>query len=262
MRRSALILAALCAMVASLSSTAQTPGLVSLVDESLNYDVYYKWGFINKLAGHATMSLVNDGDLYMATVTARNAEWANSIFLVRDTLYSTMNRNNLSPVLYTFLSHENKRYKKDVVKFSQVGDTFYGECFRESRKKPGQPLQTSTMQLEAEGPTVDMLSSFYYIRSIDFGSMNPGQEVVLNIFSATKKERLTITYLGTGSVNANGSDQNTYNISFTFTRNGVESSSPIYAWLSLDDRRIPLKIEGSLPVGKVRAFFTGENATW
>ena len=262
MRRSALILAALCALVASFTSSAQTPGLVSLVDESLNYDIYYKWGFINKLAGHATMSLVNDGDLYEASVTARNAEWANSIFLVRDTLYSTMQRATLAPVLYTFLSHENNRYKKEVVKFSEVGDVFYGDCYRESRKKPGLPLTTSTLQLEAEGPTVDMLSSFYYIRSIDFGTMTPGQQVILNIFSATKKERLAITYLGTGSVNANGVDTDTYNISFTFTRNGVESSAPINAWLSLDDRRIPLKIEGSLPVGKVRAFFTGENQAW
>ncbi len=262
MRRTVSLLAALVALLTSVSVSSQTPGLVSLVDESLNYDIYYKWGFINKLAGHATMSLVNDGDLYKAAVTARNADWANSIFLVRDTLYSTMDKVSLDPVLYTFLSHENNRYKKEIVKFSHVGDTFYGECFRESRKKPGQALTESTMQLEAQGPTVDMLSTFYYIRSIGFDSMTPGQQVVLNIFSATKKERLTITYLGTGSVNINGNDMETYNIDFTFTRNGVESSKPINAWLSRDDRRIPLKIEGSLPVGKVRAFFTGENAAW
>lgn len=49
---------------------AQSSPTISLVDETLTYDVIYKWGFINKVAGYATMSLRNDGDCYKASVFA------------------------------------------------------------------------------------------------------------------------------------------------------------------------------------------------
>ena len=102
---------------AGLVPVAQAANPVSLVDETLTYDVIYKWGFINKVAGYATMSLRNDGDLYRASVFAENAPWANSIYMLRDTLYSTMTKDGYFPVSYTYIAHENGKYKKDVLKF-------------------------------------------------------------------------------------------------------------------------------------------------
>nr|WP_303330646.1 DUF3108 domain-containing protein [uncultured Duncaniella sp.] len=89
--------------------------VVSLVDETLTYDVIYKWGFINKVAGYATMSLRNDGDLYRASVYAQNAPWANSIYMLRDTLYTTMTKSGLYPVKYVYIAHEQGKYKKDIL---------------------------------------------------------------------------------------------------------------------------------------------------
>ncbi|MDE5689542.1 MAG: DUF3108 domain-containing protein, partial [Duncaniella sp.] len=60
---------------------AQAANPVSLVDETLTYDVIYKWGFINKVAGYATMSLRNFGNLYLASVFAENAPLANIIYM-------------------------------------------------------------------------------------------------------------------------------------------------------------------------------------
>ena len=97
---------------AGLVPVAQAANPVSLVDETLTYDVIYKWGFINKVAGYATMSLRNDGDLYRASVFAENAPWANSIYMLRDTLYSTMTKDGYFPVSYTYIAHENGKYKK------------------------------------------------------------------------------------------------------------------------------------------------------
>ncbi|MCM1519330.1 MAG: DUF3108 domain-containing protein [Lachnoclostridium sp.] len=237
---------------------AQSNSVISLDNESLNYNVYYKWGLINKLAGHATMSLVTDGENYRASVVASNASWANKIYFLRDTLYSTMTKDKLYPIDYIFIAHENGKYRKETVKFSRTGDTFFGECFRTIRKKKDGPLSTTETSLEAKGMTVDMLSTFFYLRTLDFASMKPGDSDVINIFSAKKKEKLSITYRGKAKVKIDGKEHETYMLSFTFTRNGVESSAPIYGWISADRRRIPLKVEGSLPVGKVRAIFSGE----
>lgn len=230
-----------------------------LLDESINYNVIYKWGFINKVAGYATMSLRNDGQYYKAAVTARNAPWANNFYMLRDTLYTTMTKGDYLPVSYIYIAHEAGKYKKDVLTFQHSGNTFTAEAVRSKQAAPGAPITTSTLHLEAQGMTVDMLSSFYYLRTLDFPSMQPGHKVTVNIFSGSNKELLTITYLGQEEIQVNGTNYSTYKINFTFTRKGVQSSAPISGWITTDVRRIPVQIEGQLPVGKVRAVFTGMN---
>ena len=233
--------------------------VVSLVDETLTYDVIYKWGFSNKGAGYATMSLRNDGDLYRASVYAQNAPWANSIYMLRDTLYTTMTKSGLYPVKYVYIAHEQGKYKKDILNFKRQGNIFTAEAVRYKRATADAPMTSSTISLEAQGMTVDMLSSFFYLRTLDFDNMKIGQNTTVNIFSGSKKELLTITYLGKQKVALNGSNLQTFHINFTFTRRGKQSSDPIDGWITADSRRIPVKVEGQLPVGKVRALYTGPN---
>ena len=238
---------------------AQVAHNIVLEDETLTYDVMYKWGFINKVAGYATLSLRTEGDCYKASLTAENAPWANSIYMLRDTLTSTMSKAGLFPLKYVYIAHEAGKYKKDVVTFHHSGNEFTAEAVRYKRAAPGEPLTTSTLNLEATGMTVDMLSAFFYLRTLDFPSMKKGQSVTVNIFSGSKKELLTITYLGAKKVLVNGENIQSYYINFNFTRHGQMSSDPIEGWISADGRRIPLKVEGQLPVGKVRAIYTGPN---
>ena len=239
--------------------SAQSQSQAVLVNETLTYDVIYKWGVINKVAGYATMSLRDEGDYYKASVFAENAPWANSIYMLRDTLYTTFTKVGLYPLEYTYIAHEAGEYKKDILEFSHNGDLFTANVQRWKQKSPGQPVVKSTKHLEANGMTVDMLSAFFYLRSLDFDNMSKGQSVTVNIFSGSKKEKLKITYLGRKQLSLNNRNFDTYYINFTFTRNGKVSSDPISGWMSADSQRIPLKVEGSLAVGKVRALYTGPN---
>lgn len=242
-------------MVGAASVSAASP--VVLADESLTYDVVYKWGLINKVAGHATMSLRSENNRYHASVYARNASWANKIYMLRDTLYSTMTKGDFYPISYTYIAHEKGKYKKDVLNFHRNGNTFSAEATRYKQKNSDSPMTVSSINLEADGMTVDMLSSFFYLRSLDFENMTVGESVTVNIFSGTKKEMLKITYKGRQNVKLDDQKYPAYYINFTFTRNGVESSEPISGWISTASQRIPLKVEGSLSVGKVRALYTG-----
>ena len=45
-------------------------------DETLNYKVIYKWGLINKQAGHAKLTLKNVGEDYVVQLTAASEPWA------------------------------------------------------------------------------------------------------------------------------------------------------------------------------------------
>lgn len=257
MKKIILTLLTVAALFPAVTNAQTAPAPLS--DETLTYNVIYKWGFINKVAGYATMSLRTDGNYYKASLFAENAPWANSIYMLRDTLYTTMTRPDLYPVSYTYIAHEAGKYKKDVLTFTHTGNEFSATAVREKRPKGGE-LTTSTVSMEGQGMTVDMLSSFFYLRTLPFDTqMKPGDSRTVNIFSGSKKELLKITYNGHQTINTGSGDIVTYNISFTFTRKGVVSSAPIQGWITADKRRIPLKVEGSLSVGKVRAIYTGTN---
>jgi len=226
-------------------------------NETLDYKVMYKWGLISKQAGTARLVLTTGPKLYKASLYAQSASWAKSFYELRDTLHTTMSASTLQPLKYTYISHENGRYAHDEVKFSRSGNKVTGTCTHEVRTKKGNWKYSNTT-LTSTGPTVDMLSLFFYIRTIDFPRMRIGTSQTMTIFSGRKKETLTLTYKGRQRLDMNGKSFITYYITFTFTTNGKKSSDPMSAWITADSRRIPLQVEGELPVGKIRCQWTGK----
>lgn len=230
----------------------------AFVPESLPYKVMFKWGLINKHAGDVVISLDEQGSRYSATLTAKSASWADHVYRVRDTLKSVMSKSTLMPELYVKLAHEDGEYKRDQVVFTREGSKVIGDCSRYSRKGNKEKRNIS-IQVEAEGTTVDMLSSFYYMRTLPFEKFSPGQTTAVNIFSGKRKELLTIKYMGRTTVNYDNKSYDCYHVSFIFTSDGKKKSSDdMDAWITADSRRLPVKLEGKLPVGKVRCFYTGE----
>lgn len=229
---------------------------IDLLDEQLNYIITYKWGFINKDAANATLTLRNDGDYYRATLAASTLPWADKILTVRDTLISTMERPSCLPVEYQKITHEGSRYGNDVVRFQRQGDEVTGYASRE-RSKNGGPLSTSETTLHATGPTLDMLSVFYYIRTLDFSAMKPGEQVTVTVFSGKNSEQLIIGYLGDEQVTYNGKTWMTSHLTFSFNIKGQVSSDAMETWITTDSSRIPVKLQGALPLGKVHAYYLG-----
>ena len=231
---------------------------ISYANETLTYRVMYKWGLINKQAGAVKINIHSAGDNYAASLTAASQPWADKIFRVRDTLTSTIAKSNLQPSLYIKNSHEGSEDKHDVVKFTRKGATVVGDCVRRVHKK-GKLTTDEKRQVSAAGTTVDMLSSFYYLRALKFDTWKQGQVLTINIFSGKSKERLTFKYRGIETIELNEKKHTCYHVTFIFTGDdGTKTSDDMDAWISTDAARIPLKLEGELPVGKVQCFYTGK----
>lgn len=242
-------------LVAFLTGASALTAL-ELPDEVLHYSIMYKWGLINKEAGTATLALSKKGDEYHSQMAARTVPWADKIYRVRDTLKSVMMAPSCKPLEYIKRTHEGNTNKADILRYSRSGNNVTVSAHRERWKKNG-TMTTSDTVLHGLPPAVDMLSVFYYMRHLDFATMKPGDKVLFDLFSGRKVERLTITYSGQRKIMLNNKTRNTYEVTFTFTHNGKESDAPMYAWISADQLRIPLKLEGQLPFGKVQAFYTG-----
>lgn len=233
----------------------QTSGsMTQFSPESLDYVITYKWGLVHKDAGTATLTLKEHGDYYDLKLTGRTKPWADRVFQVRDTLDSRVAKKGFRPVRYTKAAHEGGKYSLDDIRFSYGGSTVKGSV-NKLRQKKGK-ISKSSAELLSSGSAYDMLSVFYYLRTIDYSSLTKGKTVMTDIFSGSKKEIVKIKSLGVEDVKMkNGTKRQAYHIRFNFTSgNGRKSSDDIDAWLSYDSKRIPLVIIGKLPIGSVRCY--------
>ncbi len=65
--------------------------------------------------------------------------------------------------------------------------------------------------------------------------------------------------MGTDKVDYDNRSYKAYHVSFIFTSDGKKKTSDdMDAWITADSKRIPVKLEGKLPVGRVRCFYTGK----
>ena len=224
--------------------------------EWLSYDVIYQLGFLWKRAATATLQLTEYPDKYTSVLKARTLPFADNIFKVRDTLVSDMQRNKeLLPIYYAKLADENGTYRKDEVNYTYDGNSTTGNIrlYRPKRNA----IEDYT--LTEPGIVYDMLSIFYVIRTFDFRAMEMYQIYNTKIFSGKNLEYLEIEYLGQEILKQNKKEYSTYKLHFRFyDRTGKKTSDKISAWISTDNKRIPLKVEGKLPLGSMKAVYTGE----
>lgn len=244
------ILTAVCAVSTYGSASADT----TFADETLKYVITYKWGLITKDSGDATLSLKNKGSKYYIQLTGKTKPWADDLFQVRDTLVSVMDKAKFRPLSYTKVAHEGGKYAKDVIEYSYSGRHVTGKATK-YREKKGK-VSTSNIDLASDGDTFDMLSVFYWLRTIDPATLPIGQKVTATLFSGSHEETVKIWKVGEQTIKMrDGSKREAWHIKFTFTsKGGKKTSDDIDAWLSKDDRKIPLQIKGKLPLGHVCAY--------
>lgn len=212
----------------------------------------YKWGMINKQAGTATITLRDQGDRYISQLVGHSAPWADKFFMVRDTLNGVMDKQGYKPHFYEKIAHEGDDHKHDIVRFIYNGKSVTGECTRKVVKK-GQPKPDRNITLTAEGKTVDMLSSFYFMRTLPFEKWKPGQKQSVTIFSGKQKETLSFEYKGIEVVQIDNKRYQCFHVTFIFTgKGGKKTSDNMDAWITTGSQRTPVQLEGKLPVGKVK----------
>ena len=229
-----------------------------VANENIRYRVMYKWGLINKKAGTVTIQTTHNSDgTFSSLLIGHSAPWADKFYSVRDTLRGTIIEEGIHPLFYEKISHEGGDYKHDIITYERhEGGLVIAHCDRYKQKKKSDTVDFSQKELQATGYTVDMLSSFYYMRYLDFDKMAVGENKTMNIFSGKRKEILKITYKGKESIEMDGKNYECYHITFSFTSDGKKKSSDdLQAWIETGKGRIPIKMEGKLPVGSVKCFY-------
>lgn len=239
----------------ALLSIANISNATKFANESVKYRVMYKWGLINTQAGTAILSIKDDGDYYKASLTAASEPWADKFYKVRDTLLGTIDKEKIIPYYYEKIAHEGGEFNRDIINYTRLNDTVTAHCIRYRQKDEDAPIKKSEITHTATGFTVDMLSVFYYMRTLNYPAMQRGEETKINIFSGKHKELLSIKFKGVEAIEIDDKRHICFHITFTFTSDGKnKTSDDMDAWISTSSSRIPLKLEGKLPVGKIQCY--------
>lgn len=224
-------------------------------NEHLNYEIVYHWGVIWKVAAKAELLTQTDHHQICGELYARTQPWADKVYRVRDTLQTWMNpADGFMPKRYIKTAHEGKTSTIDTIEFYHCNDSIIGNSVR----KRGNNIPQKH-RMAAESSAYDMLSVFYYIRTLNFQEMTPGDEIITTIFSGRRKEWLKIRYIGDETIKLRDKQQRqSHHLTLTFSmKNQQNSSAPIDAWLDIDNSHKPLLIRGTLNVGEIRVYYTG-----
>jgi hypothetical protein len=98
----------------------------------------------------------------------------------------------------------------------------------------------------------DILSAFYYARTIDYGPLKAGDQIFLSNFYKDTTYDLVIRVLGRQQLEVAAGTFNTIVIEPLVREGGlIKSEGRIVVWLTDDERKIPIRVNTKVVIGSI-----------
>lgn len=242
------IIIALSVAIPALASAWTVP------DETLHYAVRFKWGFIDANVGIATVATRNiPGEKFFeATLSGKSVNLLGHYYAASDTIVGSIMPAEIQPVDHETIATEQGQFAIETITSDTSGPSSHGPVIE---RLPDRKVIRSRVSDYGSGLTIDLLSVFYYMRQVNYADYNPGQSFTIDLSNASQMENLNITYVGKDSAGVNGTSAETYHITLTFSAQDSSACDSIEAWISTDETRTPLVIDGSLSIGHMECRF-------
>lgn len=207
--------------------------------EVLTYKL--KYGFIT--AAEGTLKVL-DTDLkfdgkptFRLSVDGQTSGTFDVFYKIRDHYDSYIDKDNLKPYFYQENIREGGYRRQDKARFSQ------------SEKKVVATKGTFTTP---NMQTFDLVSSYYFARSLDISKMKVNDFVKLNYFLGDEISQLEIQYMGREVIKTKLGKIRCLKFSPSIKPGRIfRKDSRLYLWVSDDGNRVPLKAEVEILVGSV-----------
>jgi len=248
MKRAALFLFALIPSLVfsqqAIRSKAFKPG------EFLSYRVHY--GFVD--AGEATIEVkenmmkFGEQNTYHIVGTGRSVSAFDWFFKVRDRYDSYIDEKTLLPKLFLRRVDEGGFIINQDYVFNQ-----HEKSVRVKRSGTDKPRNTENTTYELPGLTHDMLSAFYYARSLDFSTAKPGDIITVNTFFDEELFPLQAKFIGRETIKTRNGRIRCIVLHPVIQKGRVfKSEEDLTVWISDDLNRIPVRLQANLVVGSVK----------
>ena len=210
------------------------------VGERLTFDISY--GFIT--AGHAVMSIpgykyINGRKSYETRVEASSTDAFDWVFKVRDRYETFMDVDGIFP--WRFEQHVREgSYSHDYTAFFDPED---------------QTAEASNGETYQIPPYVhDIVSAFYYIRTLDLTRSHRGDVIRLQNFFDGKTHPLDVRILGHQQVETDAGTFECAVIEPMVVQGGLfKNEGSIKIWMTDDDNHMPVKMSSKILIGEIEA---------
>lgn len=212
------------------------------VGEKLTFDV--KYGFVT--AGVAVMEIpkirkISGREVYHITFKVNSISSFDPFYKVRDRYETYLDKEGLFP--WRFEQHIREGgYSRD---FSAFFDQRRGVA------------KTSEGSYEIPIYVNDIVSAFYYARSLDFSQIKEGEVFELYNFYKDKVYPLQIVYHGKETIEVEAGTFDCIMVEPVIVEGGLfKTEGNIIIWLSGDQLRIPVKVKTKIIIGSIDAELT------
>ena len=212
--------------------------------EWLQYKMSYS-GFIR--AGTAILELEEKEFQGKKVFHTKGTGWTSGMikwfFEVDDYYESYFDKENIRPYVFKRKIYEGGYKKHTITSFNHHLKKAYVQDFTLQR-------DTSVAFNKAQ----DMLSSFYYLRSLDVSKIKPGDEIKLDMFFDEETFPFRLKFLGKQSLKTNvGKLETLVFRPYVLSGRVFKEQESVTIWISNDANKIPLKLKADLRVGSLTA---------
>lgn len=207
--------------------------------EVLKYKL--KYGFIT--AAEATLKVqatdikFDNKPTYRLVVDAETSGTFDIFYKVRDHYDSFIDKTDLTPYFYQENIREASYRRQDKARFYQ--DTKKVVANRGT-------FTTPTTQ------TFDLVSAYYFARSLDISDLKIGDKFKLNYFLGDEISQLEIQYIGKEVIKTKLGNIRCLKFSPSIKPGRIfKKDSKLYLWITDDGNRVPVKAEVEILVGSV-----------
>jgi len=225
--------------------------------EDLYYKAYYKLGFVWIYSGDVHFSARNikyqGQDAYQFISTGRSLHKFDWLYKVDDRFESLAEKKSYQP----FLFERNTSEGRDFAHNSYLFDYSANKIFSETEN---QDHSNSFDTIEFVTGTLDVLSSIYYCRNLDFSSMKPDEKIPLKMIINNRIYDLFIHYLGIENIkNREKREFSCYKFSIWLPEGTIfKGGEELVVWLSKDEFRRPVLVSSKVVIGSVKAYLWQE----
>ncbi|MFH0990509.1 MAG: DUF3108 domain-containing protein [bacterium] len=207
--------------------------------EKLTFDVGY--GFI--IAGEAIMQVpridtIDGRKSFQVLFTVNSTSTFSWIFKVEDRYETMLDVDGLFPWRFNQKIREGK-YRRD---FSAKFDQRKHVAYANDKIYPIPPY------------VQDVVSAFYFIRTLDYSKSKPGEKVFLYNFYKDTTHTLAVKFLGRQRIEVDAGTFDCVIVEPLIKEGGLfKSEGRVLIWLTNDERKIPVKVSTKVVIGSIDA---------
>ncbi len=221
--------------------------------ENLTFSASYKMSGILTDIAEVKMQTAKmntkSGTLMHLKTTAATYKSFDSYFKIRDLYESYVNPKNIKPYLYHREIDEGGHYKYTKYKFNHKTRKVEGLLRQKSENFPSGFWDRKT-SVRFSYNTKDLVSTIYYLRTLDIKKAPIGASDTFKIFFDNKETQCSFKLLAKETINTAIGKKECYKLAINVSGSNVlKGSNANLIWLTADENKIPVYAKFKIAVG-------------